>query len=188
MTGFPRGSRYFSGEQVLACERLGVTPYVPKPMTSAAKADGRFGKQNFVYIPKDDVYRCPAGQRLPRHMTTVENGMTLHRYWDRASCQVCPLKPQCTPSPERRVTRWEHEAVIDAMQERLDRRPGVMRVRRATVEHPFGTLKAWMGATHFKTRTLEKVRTEMSLHVLAYNLKRVIQILGTGPLIAAMRA
>ena len=98
------------------------------------------------------------------------------------------IKRQCTPSAERRVTRWEHEAVIDAMQERLDRKPKAMRIRRATVEHPFGTLKAWMGATHFKTRTLEKVRTEMSLHVLAYNLKRVIAILGPGPLMAAMRA
>ncbi|MFI5284655.1 MAG: IS1182 family transposase [Candidatus Dormibacterales bacterium] len=179
---------YFSGEQVLACEAIGVTPYVPRPLTSGAKAHGRFGKQDFVYLPDENAYRCPAGQRLPHHMTTVENGLRLHRYWDRASCQACELKPRCTPSVERRVTRWEHEAVIDAMQERLDRRPGVMRVRRATVEHAFGTLKAWMGATHFKMRTLEKVRTEMSLHVLAYNLKRVIALLGVPPLIAAMRA
>ncbi len=179
---------YFSGEQVLACEPLGVTPYMPKPLTSGAKADGRFGKQDFVYLPDKDAYRCPAGQLLPHHMTTVENGLTLHRYWDRASCQACPLKPQCTPSLERRVTRWEHEAVIEAMQERLDHMPKAMRIRRATVEHVFGTLKAWMGATHFQTRTLEKVRTEMSLHVLAYNLKRVIAIMGVQPLIAAMRA
>jgi transposase len=179
---------YFSGEEVLACEPLGVTPYVPKPLTSGAKADGRFGKQDFVYIPEQDVYRCPAGQLLPHHMTTVERGLTLHRYWDRASCQACPLKPQCTPSIERRITRWEHEAVIEAMQARLERMPKAMRIRRATVEHVFGTLKAWMGATHFQTRTLEKVRTEMSLHVLAYNLKRVIAILGVQPLMAAMRA
>ena len=121
-------------------------------------------------------------------MTTVENGMRLHRYWDRASCQACALKPKCTPSVERRVTRWEHEAIIEAMQARLDRRPGVMRVRRATVEHPFGTLKAWMGATHFKMRALKNVRTEMSLHVLAYNLKRVIALVGVRPLIAAIQA
>jgi transposase len=179
---------YFSGEEVLACEPLGVTPYVPRPLTSGAKADGRFGKQDFVYIPEQDVYRCPAGQLLPHHMTTVEKGLTLHRYWDRASCQACPLKPQCTPSLERRITRWEHEAVIEAMQARLELMPKAMRIRRATVEHVFGTLKAWMGATHFQTRTLEKVRTEMSLHVLAYNLKRVIAILGVQPLMAAMRA
>ena len=179
---------YFSGEEILACGPIGVTPCLPKPLTSGAKADSRFGKQDFVYIPEDDVYRCPAGQRLVHHMTTVEKGLTLHRYWDLASCTACPIKGQCTTGKERRITRWEHEAVIDAMQERLDRQPKAMRIRRATVEHPFGTLKAWMGATHFKTRTLKNVSTEMSLHVLAYNLKRVIAILGAGPLIQAMRA
>ena len=178
---------YFSGEQILACEQIGVTPYMPRPQTSGAKADGRFGKQDFVYSPEDDSYRCPAGQRLVRHMTNIENGQTLHRYWDQASCTTCPIKPQCTTAKMRRITRWEHEAVIEAMQERLDRAPNSMRVRRATVEHPFGTLKAWMGATHFKTKTLKNVRTEMSLHVLAYNLKRVIAILGVGPLIQAMQ-
>jgi transposase len=179
---------YFDGEEVLACEAAGATPYVPKPLTSGAKADGRFGKQDFVYQPDDDGYRCPAGALLRRHMTTVEKGQTLHRYWDLASCRTCPLKPQCTPSPMRRVTRWEHEGVLEAMQRRLDRKPDAMRTRRATVEHPFGTLKAWMGATHFKTRRLPNVRTEMSLQVLAYNLKRVIEILGVRPLIAAMQA
>ncbi len=179
---------YFSGKEVLACEPLGVTPYVPKPLTSGAKADGRFGKQDFVYIPEQDIYRCPAGEVLARRMTTVEKGQTLHRYWNLSSCRTCPLKAQCTPSKERRVTRWEHEAVIEAMQARLDRKPDAMRICRATVEHTFGTLKAWMGATHFKTRTLEKVKTEMSLHVLAYNMKRMIAILGAQPLIAAMRA
>jgi transposase len=179
---------YFSGEEVLTCEPLGVTPYVPKPLTSGAKADGRFGKQDFVYIPEQDVYRCPAGELLARRMTTIEKGRTLHRYWNRSSCKTCPLKARCTPSKERRITRWEHEAVLEAMQARLDQKPEAMRIRRATVEHSFATLKAWMGATHFKTRTLEKVRTEMSLHVLAYNLKRVIAILGVQPLMTAMRA
>jgi transposase len=179
---------YFDGEEVLACQGLGVTPYVPKPLTSGAKANGRYGKQDFVYEPQGDVYRCPAGQRLPWRMTTVEKGMTMHSYWDQASCQACALKPKCTTGKERRVRRWEHEATIDAMQARLDRKPDAMRIRRATVEHPFGTLKAWMGATHFQTKTLAKVRTEMSLQVLAYNLKRLIEILGVRPLIAAMRA
>jgi hypothetical protein len=179
---------YFSGEEILACGPLGVTPILPKPLTSGAKADSRFGKQDFVYIPEDDVYRCPAGQRLVRHMTSVETGLTLHRYWDLASCRACAIKSRCTTSKERRITRWEHEAVIEAMQERLDRAPKSMRIRRATVEHPFGTLKAWMGATHFKTKTLKNVSTEMSLHVLAYNLKRVITILGVRPLIEAMQA
>jgi BMFP domain-containing protein YqiC len=178
---------YFKGEEVLACEPLDVTPYVPKPLTSGSKAAGRFGKQDFVYIPEEDAYRCPADQRLTWRFTSAEKGMTLHSYWT-SKCAECPLKTQCTTGKERRIKRWEHEAVIDAMQDRLDRAPKSMRVRRATVEHPFGTLKAWMGATHFKTRTLEKVRTEMSLHVLAYNLKRVIAILGAQPLMEAMRA
>jgi hypothetical protein len=171
---------YFSGEEVLACKPLGVTPYVPKPLTSGSKAKGRFGKQDFVYLADDDVYRCPAGERLTRRFSSVEDGKTLHTYWT-TRCGDCPLKPHCTSGRERRIKRWEHEAVIDAMQERLDRMPHVMSIRRAVVEHPFGTLKAWMGASHFRTRTLDKVRTEMSFHVLAYNLKRMIAILLTQP-------
>ena len=178
---------YFSGEEVLACEPLGVTPYVPKPLTSGSKAEGRFGKPDFVYVPDDDAYRCPAGEVLTWRFTSVEKGMTLHTYWT-TKCADCPLKAQCTTGKQRRIKRWEHEAVIEAMQERLDRKPDAMRIRRATVEHPFGTIKACMGATHFRTRTLEKVKTEMSLHVLAYNLKRAIAILGPQPLMAAMRA
>ena len=118
---------YFSGEEILACERAGVTPYVPKPLTSGAKADGRFGKQDFVYLAEEDL--CPAGQKLPWHMSNVENGLTLHRYWDLASCRACDLKPRCTTSLNRRITRWEHEAVLDAMQRRLDREPDAMRGR-----------------------------------------------------------
>src|SRR6185437_7781780 len=130
---------YFSGEEIVACEAIGVTPYVPKPLTSNAKAEGRFGKQDFTYLPDQDVYRCPTGALLPHHMTTVEKGLVLHRYWDRASCQACALKPQCTPSVERRVTRWEHEAVIEAMQRRMDLAPqSPMKLRRRIVEHPFG--------------------------------------------------
>jgi len=178
---------YFSGEEVLACEPLGITPYVPKPLTSGSKAKGRFGKQDFVYLADADVYRCPAGERLTRRFSSVEDGKTLRTYWT-TKCADCPLKQQCPSGSERRIKRWEHEAVIDAMQERLDRRPDAMRIRRATVEHPFGTLKAWMGATHFRTRTLEKVKTEMSLHVLAYNLKRMIAMLGPQSLIEAIRS
>jgi transposase len=178
---------YFDGEEILACEAAGITTFLPKPLTSGSKADGRFGKQDFIYITKDDEYRCPAGQRLIKHMTTVEHGMTLHSYWCSV-CPACPMKEQCTTGKERRVKRWEHEAVIDAMQARLDRDPDKMRVRRQTVEHPYGTIKAWMGATHFLTRTLGRVSTEMSLHVLAYNLKRVMNILGTGALRDAIRA
>jgi transposase len=176
---------YFDSEEIRACEEAGITTFLPKPQTSGSKADGRFGKQDFVYMAKDDEYRCPAGQRLIKHMTTVEHGMTLHSYWCSV-CPACPMKAQCTTGQERRVKRWEHEAVIEAMQARLDRDPNKMRVRRQTVEHPFGTIKAWMGATHFLTKTLGRVSTEMSLHVLAYNLKRVMKILGTGALTEAM--
>jgi transposase len=178
---------YFSGDEILACAQAGIIPFVPKPLNSNSKAEGRFGKPDFIYIAGDDEYRCPAGQRLIKRFTTVEAGMTLDIYWSSA-CPRCPIKAQCTTGPERRVRRWVHEAVIDAMQERLDRDPEKMRVRRQTVEHPFGTIKFWMGATHFLMRTLERVRTEMSLHVLAYNLKRVMRLLGIGGLIAAMMA
>jgi hypothetical protein len=120
-------------------------------------------------------------------MKIVERGMTLHRYWPSA-CPRCPIKAQCTPSDYRHITRWEHEAVLDAMQERLDRQPEMMRVRRQTVEHPFGTIKYWMGLTHFLMKTLTPVRTEMSLHVLAYSLKRVMRILGIGEILRVLMA
>lgn len=178
---------YFSGEEILACERAGIAVTLPRPLTSGAKADGRFGKQDFVYEPGADTYRCPAGERLPYRYTNVEGGLTLRRYWTTA-CGGCAIKARCTPAKERRVTRWEHEAVLEAVQRRLDADPGAMRVRRRTVEHVFGTIKDWMGATHFRMRRLGNVATEMSLHVLAYNLKRVIAILGAGPLVTALRA
>ena len=120
-------------------------------------------------------------------MTTVEKGLTLHRYWS-SNCQRCSLKSQCTPSKQRRVTRWEHEAVLELAAERLANEPKKMLTRKQTVEHPFGTIKMWMGATHFQMKTLKHVSTEMSLHILAYNLKRVMNILGIRPLIRAIQA
>ena len=176
---------YYAGIEVLACEQDGSVPYVPKPLTSGAKADGRFGKQDFVYLPGRDTYRCPAGQELTWHFNSVEDGRVLRNYWT-TRCQGCPIKTRCTPTKERRIRRWEHEDVLDAMQRRLDLVPQAMTLRRQTVEHPFGTLKAWMGATHFLTRTLKRVSTEMSLHVLAYKIKRVIAIIGVRPLMAAI--
>src|SRR5271155_773505 len=178
---------YFNGPEILECDQAGMTPLVPKPLTSNSKADGRFDKRDFVYIAEDDEYRCPAGQRAIWRFTTIENGMTLHKYWSSA-CPKCPLRAQCTTSKYRRIARWEHEAVLEAMQERLDQQPDATKLRRQTVEHPFGTLKAWMGATHFLAKRLPRVSTEMSLHVLAYNLKRVMQIMGIRPLKQAMRA
>jgi transposase len=178
---------YFSGEEIVACEEAGITAYVPRPQTSNSQAKGLFGKRDFAYVPDTNTYRCPAGQSLIWRFSSVEKGLTLHCYWSSA-CKGCPLKTQCTSSPQRRVKRWEHEAVIDAMQQRLDQDPDKMRIRRQTVEHPFGTLKAWMGSTHFLMRTLKHVSTEMSLHVLAYNLKRVMKILGISPLMQAIGA
>jgi hypothetical protein len=178
---------YFKGEEILACHQAGITVFVPKALTSGATAAGRFGKGDFIYDAAKNEYRCPAGQSLIWRFSRVEKGLKLHRYWS-SHCQGCALKEQCTPSPQRRVSRWEHEAVLEAMQSRLDQAPEMMRIRRQTVEHPFGTLKSWMGATHFLTRTLDRVSTEMSLHVLAYNLKRVLNVLGSGALIAAMKA
>jgi transposase len=177
---------YFKGEEIRACEKIGVTAFVPRPLTSGAKAEGRFGKQDFVYLEQEDAYRCPAGERLPYRFTSVEDDMTLHSYWS-SNCSACAIKAQCTTGKERRIKRWEHEAIIEAMENRLDRAPDAMRIRRQTVEHPFGTLKAWMGSTHFLMKTLKHVRTEISLHILAYNLKRMIAIFGVQPLIAAIR-
>jgi hypothetical protein len=178
---------YFSGPEVLACEGLGIMPICPKPMTSGARAEGRFGKPDFIYQPDSDTYRCPAGETLPKRSTSVEHGLVLNRYWSR-NCGRCKLKPDCTPGSERRVTRWEHEQVIEAMQDRLDRMPEAMRVRRRTIEHVFGTIKDWMGRSHCQMRRLRNVRTEMSLHVLAYNLKRAIALVGPSQLVAVMRA
>ena len=178
---------YFKGEEILACEESGIKTYVPKPQTSGNQAKGLFGKRDFHYVPEENEYRCPAGECLPWRMTTEEKGQTLHRYWS-AACQGCSIKSQCTTGKERRVTRWEHEAVLEAMQTRLEHEPDKMRIRQETAEHPYGTLKMWMGATHFQTKTLARVSTEMSLHVLAYNMKRVINILGIGALMEAIRA
>ena len=177
---------YFNGPEIKACTEANITPMVPKPMTSNAKAEGRFDKGDFIYIAKDDEYQCPAGQRAGRRFTTVENGMTIHKYWTSA-CPRCPIKTQCTTSSYRRIGRWEHEAVLEAMQRRLDRKPNTMTLRRRTIEHVFGTLKHWMGSTHFLTRGLQHVGTEMSLQVLAYNLKRVISLLGVKKPIVAMK-
>lgn len=179
---------YFSGRQIVACKKGGMMPYVPKPYTSGAKSKGRFSKQDFVYLPEQDAYRCPAGQNMKWWFNRIdENGMTLRHYWT-TKCPECPIKAQCTPAKMRRVTRWEHEGVLDAMQKRLDQMPQAMILRRQTVEHPFGTIKTWMGATHFLTRTLKRVSTEMSLQVLAYNMKRVIAILGVRSLMETIRA
>ena len=178
---------YFKSEEILACHDADITAYVPKPMTSSAKADGRFNKDAFVYDATKNEYICPAGEALPWRFSSIEKGMNMHCYWS-SKCQGCALKTQCTPSKNRRVRRWEHETVLEEMQRRLNDAPDMMRIRKRTVEHPFGTLKQWMGSTHFLTRKLVGVSAEMSLNVLAYNMKRVMNIIGTAGLLKAMAA
>jgi len=178
---------YYEGYEILECERAGVAAVVPKPMTSNNLAEGLFDKRDFVFDAENDEYRCPAGRIAIYRFTTEEAGKTQHKYWS-SDCPQCPMKPRCTSGKYRRIARWEHEDILDVVQQRLEGAPEAMKLRRQTVEHVFGTLKAWMGSSHFLTKTLPRVRTEMSLQILAYNLKRTIKILGAGPLMAAMKA
>ncbi|WP_245280014.1 transposase [Hyphomicrobium sp. 99] len=176
---------YFSGEEVLACEAIGATPHVPKPLTSNAKAAGRFGKDDFVYLADQNAYRCLAGEILSYRYTRLEEGRTLQSYWTN-KCGTCALLAKCTTSKERRVNRWEHEGIIEAMQKRLDA-GNAMTVRRRTVEHTTSARSKRGWATRTSAKGLDRVKAEMSLCVLAYNIKRMIAILGVHPLIAAMR-
>ena len=178
---------YFKGEELKACEDANIETYLPKPQTSGAQSEGRFGKRDFIYHPEDDEYECPAGERAKYRFTREENGKKIRRYWSSA-CPDCSLKSKCTPSPYRRIVRWEHEDVVERAQVRLDQHPEMMRIRRETAEHPFGTIKGWMGSQHFKMKTLKHVSTEMSLHVLAYNLKRAINLFGTKGLLEMVQA
>jgi transposase len=179
---------YYNGEEVLACEGTGVLPYVPKIQTSGNAKRGLFTGQDFIYDAEHDRYTCPAGQHLTKGKVRSDRRDMIDHYRNLTACPTCALKPQCTPNKIKRVKRWEHEDVLDRMQVRLDGMPDAMIIRRQTVEHLFGTIKAWMGSTHFLTRTLAKVRTEMSLQVLAYNLKRMINILGVRPMMHALAA
>jgi hypothetical protein len=177
---------YFNGKELKACEDVGIVTFVPKPMTSNAKAEGRFDESDFIYIAKDDEYQCPAGDR-------PSTGSARSRKWP----QRAPLLDERLPQvPDQgavhdkrlpRIRRWEHEEVLERVHQRLDRKPVAMTLRRCTVEHVFGTLKHWMGWTHFLTKKLEHVNTEMCLHVLAYDLKRVIAILGMSRTMKAIR-
>jgi hypothetical protein len=182
---------YYNAQQILACEQAdrqtGIIPLVLKPLTSNSKAEGRFDKRDFVYEPTLDTYLCPAGEHATPRFTTEENGLTLHKYWSSA-CPDCSMRDQCTTARYRRISRWEHEHVLDSMQIRLDARPQVAVARRQTVEHVFCTLKAWLGTTPLLTKTLPKVRTEISLAVLAYNMKRMIKIVGMPRMLRAIAA
>ena len=147
---------YFDSEEIAACEDAGIDVYVPKRATSNARAHGRFDKDDFIYDSAHDCYVCPAGEHLTYRMSREEGGRVIRTYWTNV-CEVCPLKSDCTTGKERRVRRWEHEDVLERVQARLDSNPDAMQQRSETVEHPFGTIKAWMGATHFKMKTLKHV-------------------------------
>ncbi len=180
---------YFKSLEIKACDDAGIITYIPAVLTSRGRKHGMFTKQDFRYLSDTDEYLCPSGERLQWHFTTNENGMDLHCYWSFAACSTCSIKQQCITSPQpRRIKRWEHEGILETMKHRLKLKTDAMRIRKQTVEHPFGTIKAWMGATHFLTKTLERVSTEMSMHVLAYNMKRVINLMGVRELIQAIRA
>jgi transposase len=178
---------YFNGKEIKACEDAGIKTYLHKCQTSGNQAKGLFGKRDFIYKADVDEYQCPGGERAIYRFSREEKGKTIRRYWSSA-CINCSIKPQCTTGKNRRISRWEHEAILDVVDMRIDREPERMAARRNTVEHPFGTIKCWMGYTHFQMRTLERVSAEMSLHVLAYNLKRVMKIMGIGALIEAIQA
>src|ERR1700719_773226 len=169
---------YYASEEIRTCEEAGITVTLPKPMTSNSKAAGRFGKQDFRYVAAEDAYVCPSGQRLAYSLTTKDKDLVLRRYRTNA-CQSCAIKGSCTTGKERLISRWEHEAVLETVQARLDHHPEKMTMRRQTAEHPFGTIKCWMGATHFLMKRLPRVATEMALNVLAYNMKRVMAIIGS---------
>ncbi len=178
---------YYKMEEIKATVDEGITPYVPKSLTSNNKARGLFDRRDFIYIEKDDEYQCPAGDRLIWRYASLENGLTMNRYWS-SNCQTCELKSKCTPAKQRRVSRWEHGKVLEDHERRMNQNPTMMQLRKQTAEHAFGTIKSWMGLGHFKTKTLKHVSTEMSLHVLAYNLTRMINMMGVKPLINAIEA
>ncbi len=178
---------YFSGAEILACDEDEITATVPRPETSGNRKKHMFVKADFLYDAAADTFTCPARKTLTYSYTREEGGLKHRRYWLN-DCQYCPLKARCTTGKERRITRWEHEHLVEAMQARMNETPGLMRTRRCTVEHPFGTIKAWMGATHFQMRRLRNVRTEMAFNVLAYNIKRMINMIGVRPLLAAIAA
>jgi len=169
---------YYNGDELRECELSNIVAYVAKPKTSPNKAKGYFDRSRFNYIKDDDEYECPAGERLTYRTSYTADGKKIRRYWS-STCRSCAIKAQCTNGKERRVNRWVHEDVLERAAKRLRRRPEVMLARRSLVEHPFGTLKSWTNSNHFLTKRLSGVSTETSLQILAYNMKRAINLVGT---------
>jgi transposase len=179
---------YFRTEDIAACEKAWLTPYVPKPQRGSSVSNGFFRKDEFRYDPEKDEYICPGGHDLKPFRHGKLREMTKIDYANPAACRDCPLRQRCTDASYRAVSRLEHEDVLDRMAARLRARPEILDRRRETVEHPFGTIKQWMNQGAFLTRGLEKVRAEFSLTALAYNLRRALNILGMDRMMAAVRA
>lgn len=178
---------YYKGEEIVACQDNGIKALVPKVDTSGKRAKGQFTREQFRYDEAKNEYRCPAGEPMPFSFSTTEKGKLLHIYITY-QCPGCPLQAKCTTGKERRIRRWEHEHRLEAAAAELKKHPEAMRLRKQIVEHPFGTIKHWMGATHFVMKRLENVQAEMSLYVLGYNLKRAIRIFGIPRLIEELQA
>lgn len=177
---------YYYGAEVKRCLEHHITPYIPKPNTSANRKLNLFGKEDFRYHPRKDCYTCPAGATLTYRFTTVELGRTI-KYYTTPACRGCQLKSRCTRNKAgRRLTRWVDEAILDAMARRVKRHPDKVKQRKVLAEHPFGTIKRCMDQGYFLMKGLTNVRTEMSLTILAYNMKRAINILGVERLMAAV--
>lgn len=177
---------YYNASEVSRCLDQGITPLVPKADTSANTRQGLFGKSRFKYDPQKDVYLCPGNQELTYRFSTYELGRGL-RYYRASACNECALKKQCTRNKANRtITREDNEHLMEAMAERLKAQPAKFALRKQLAEHPFGTIKRWMGYTHFILKGLEKVRAEWTLITLAYNLKRVLNLVSIEKLIAAV--
>jgi transposase len=179
---------YFKIEDIEACEKAGMEPYVPRPQRGPSVRAGFFRKDEFKYDPETDSFTCPAGQRLTPYSSSALRQLKKINYANRKACRDCPLRARCTDNQFRTVSRLENEAVLDRMQERLAKRPEVLNQRRETVEHPFGSIKQWMNQGAFLMRGLEKVRGEFSLTALAYNLRRVLNLIAFDKLMAAVKA
>src|SRR3954467_3325159 len=179
---------YFKIEDIEACEKAGMAPYVPRPQRGPSVRAGFFRKDEFKYDPETDSFTCPAGQRLTPYSSSALRQLKKINYANRKACRDCPLRARCTDNQFRTVSQLENEAVLDRMQERLAKRPEVLNQRRETVEHPFGSIKQWMNQGAFLMRGLEKVRAEFSLTALAYNIRRVLNLVAFDKLMAAVKA
>jgi len=177
---------YYKGEEIVDCYAAGIKVLVPKTDSSWAKARGRYSKADFHYDAEQNEYICPAGQRLTYRFDSVEHGKTQWVYMTY-QCSSCPLKSQCTTGKAKRIKRWEKEDILDAADALLKQNPDAMRQRKRLVEHPFGTIKYWMGSTHFLMKRLPNVQAEMSLHVLAYNMRRAINVLGVAKIMEQLQ-